>query len=47
MDLSVIPSGILKHIKSRNVYFYFGYQQPVSRKSLPKLAMYMAKNFQP
>ena len=46
-DLSAIPQGILKHIKSRNLYFYFGFQQPVSRKFLPKLAMYMAKNFQP
>ena len=46
-DLSVIPPAILKHIESRNIYFYFGYQQPTSRKLLPKLAMYLAKNFHP
>ena len=46
-DLSAVPPGILQHIKSRNIYFYFGFQQPHTRKFLPKLAMYLAKNFQP
>ena len=46
-ELSMIPDGILRHIESRNIYFYFGYMQPSSRKHLSKLAMYLAKNFQP
>lgn len=46
-DLSIVPEGILKKVPDRNIYFYFGYQQPTSIKSLSKVAMFLAKNFKP
>lgn len=47
-ETSSVPEGILKKTSGHHqVYLYFGYQQPILKKDMCQVAMYLIKHFQP
>ena len=48
-DLAVVPSNILSKYPSveEEIYFYYGYMQPLRKKLMSNVTMYLLKNFKP
>ena len=46
-ETSHVPDDILKKVEGRELYFYFGFKQPILKKNLHEVLVFLVKNFDP